>query len=238
MKKLRIIIVLVGLVLIAYPIAGKLYAEKMQKFMYENLYKTANTIDITEDESLLASNEYEELQRAFEYNNSDIINTNGLTPDPMHEGKPDQPIKTDSPDNESKPVIQSGQVMGRMLIDKINIDIPIVEGVSPENLKISLGHLPGSSLVGEIGNTVIAGHRSHTFGYYFNRLDEMDVNDEVVIDTGSRTYRYVVYQKKVVEPTDTSVLKRSKTLGILTLVTCHPLYSSKQRLIVHAYLVD
>lgn len=222
---------------IAYPVFGQLYAQKKQKLLMDTLYSTNIINKNLEEASLEAESQYNDLKKVFDEN---LENT-----DKEKQNLPDEPIPGSSavplvlPNSikaTEKPALVYGQVLGRMLIEKINVDIPIVEGASAENLEISLGHLPGSSLIGEIGNTAIAGHRSHSYGYYFNRLDEMDVNDVIIIDTGEKTYKYIVYEKKVVEPTDLSVLNRSKKHSILTLITCHPLYSSKQRLIVHAYL--
>ena len=50
-------------------------------------------------------------------------------------------------------------------------------------------------------------------------------------------YNYEVFNIFIVEPSDVSVLKKSKTESILTLITCHPLYTATHRLIVQAKLL-
>lgn len=156
-------------------------------------------------------------------------------------------VNTHSPKQVPKPVTASGKaekskskqkVLGVMKIDKIKVNTPVVEGVKPENLSAGVGHIPGTAAIGEAGNTAIAGHRSYTFGRFFNRLDELNEEDEIIIDNKEKTFRYKVYEKLIVEPSDTSVLEWDDSGSILTLITCHPIYVASHRLIIHARLED
>ena len=124
--------------------------------------------------------------------------------------------------------------LGVLMIPKINLKQPVFAGASQKNLKIGIGHMSETSKIGEVGNAALAGHRSHTFGRFFNRLDELDVNDEIEIRMGGNTFKYVVYEKVIVEPSDISVLGRNKKDKVLTLITCHPLRTATHRLIIHA----
>ncbi|MFZ7133403.1 MAG: sortase [Eubacteriales bacterium] len=130
------------------------------------------------------------------------------------------------------------RVIGSISIKKISIDIPIVEGTTQQDLKFGAGHLKGTATLGAKGNTALAGHRSYTLGKMFNRLNEVTSGDEIIIKTKKDTYKYVVYEKKVVEPTDFSVLKSQGDESLLTLITCEPIYIATHRLIVHAKLVS
>jgi sortase A len=108
------------------------------------------------------------------------------------------------------------------------------------DLKYAVGHLPSSSSTYHLGknnqNFVIAGHRSHTYGKFFNRLDELQKGDHVIIYVQNKVLTYKVYNKKIVEPTETDVIYPIKNKSMVTLVTCHPKYSDKQRLIVFTEL--
>ena len=91
-------------------------------------------------------------------------------------------------------------------------------------------------------NVYIAGHR---IGYpgtnsdmAFYDLEDLRNGDEVYVeDAMGRQYTYEVYEKKVVEPTDLSVLKRVEGKNILTLQTC-TLPDYTDRVVYHAELKD
>lgn len=118
-----------------------------------------------------------------------------------------------------------------------------VEGVTAADLAKGPGHYPGTAMPGQIGNTVFSGHRT-TYGAPFNRLDELVAGDQILIDTAAATYVYRMIGRKVVLPTDVSVVSpvpgRPGAVARearLTLTTCHPKYSAAYRLIVFAELV-
>ncbi|QNO14222.1 class D sortase [Alkalicella caledoniensis] len=134
------------------------------------------------------------------------------------------------------PSIQEG-TMGIIQIPKIDVLLPILPGASNSNLNKGAGHLTETNELGEIGNSAVAAHRSHTYGRFFNRLDELEVGDKIIIKTYSGEFIYTVYDKKIVVPTDLSVLKSTKEERILTLITCTPLYRSTHRLIIHAKVI-
>ena len=128
--------------------------------------------------------------------------------------------------------------LGMLEIEKIDLKKPVFKGSGILNLKIGAGLLENTAEIGAPGNTVLTAHRSYTYGRFFNRLDEMQAGDEVVIATPEGTYRYVAYNKVIVEPDDTSVTRGSKEEKILTLYTCHPIHNATHRLIVQAKLIE
>lgn len=136
--------------------------------------------------------------------------------------------------------IKKGETIGILEIPKLDLQSALVEGADPENIKYAVGHLPGSSSVSKVGskneNFVIAGHRSYTYGKYFNRLDEMKKGDEIVLKVQNRVLTFKVTGKEIVKPTNMEVVQPVKGKALLTLVTCHPEYSNKQRLIVFSEL--
>lgn len=129
-----------------------------------------------------------------------------------------------------------GGAFGLFQIPKIGVDAAMVEGVGVEDLKKGPGHYPDSALPGYLGNLVIAGHRT-TYGAPFFRLDELAAGDEMrVIDGQRRLHKYIVRESKVVDPSDIEVVARTDDAR-LTLITCTPKFSARQRLIVVADLV-
>lgn len=117
----------------------------------------------------------------------------------------------------------------------------VVQGVTEADLAKGPGRYPGGALPGEPGNLAIAGHRS-TYGAPFAQIDQLRPGDEIVVeDQAKRTWTYQVVEQRIVAPADTSVIA-SDPLGngkpLLTLTTCHPRYSNRQRLVVFAELTD
>ncbi len=138
----------------------------------------------------------------------------------------------------SKPLMSKEEIQKRMIgvlyIDKIEVRMPVMDGVDDETLRVAAGRMPESGKLDKIGNVVLAGHRSYTFGKYFNRLDELEVGDTFRIKTGKRMLEYKIFKKFIVEPDDFSILNYNKTDKICTLFTCHPIVIANKRLVVQA----
>lgn len=128
----------------------------------------------------------------------------------------------------------SGDAVAMVRIPKIGVDRAVVEGVSPADLRKGPGHYPATPMPGERGNAAIAGHRT-TYGAPFNRLDELQNGDEIDVTTLTGNYTYRVIEQKIVRPDQVEVLDPTPDAR-LTLTTCHPKYSAKQRLVVVATL--
>ena len=131
--------------------------------------------------------------------------------------------------------IGEGDGLTRLRIDAIDVDVIVVEGVGEAALRAGAGHYPTSAVPCAGGNTAIAGHRT-TYGQPFHDLDRLVPGDEIVLETPVGACRYAVTGQEVVGPGDVRVLAPSSS-GELTLTTCHPKGSSRQRLVVHAALV-
>jgi sortase A len=131
---------------------------------------------------------------------------------------------------------QPGEALGRILIPKADVDWIVVEGVTPEDLRKGPGHIRGSAMPGQVGNTVIAGHRT-TNGAPFYNLDRLERGDAILVESLIGTHTYEIVETRVVQPTDTWVATQWEG-SWLTLTTCTPRFSSSSRLIVFARLVD
>jgi sortase A len=123
-------------------------------------------------------------------------------------------------------------------------DIPVYTGGSGDKGKLAAGalHLDDTGFPWQAGSNVyIAGHR---LGYprtkswlVFWNLNRLEPGNRVYLeDADGRRYKYVVFDKEIVEPSDTSVKKRIKGKSIVTLQTC-TLPDYKDRLIVRAQRV-
>jgi sortase A len=111
----------------------------------------------------------------------------------------------------------------------------VVEGVRTSDLRNGAGHMPDTALPGQPGNAVISGHRT-TWGQPFHELDALDPGDRIEVDTALGTHIYAVREIRVVKPTDVWVADPREGAW-LTLTTCHPKFSARQRLVVAAELI-
>lgn len=135
----------------------------------------------------------------------------------------------------------------RLIIPKLNIDVPIHFGIPLSDVMSSMNNgvahyrIAGASAYpGEIGNLVITGHSagdiysSNPYKYIFSGLERLDDGDLIYVNYNSVRYTYRVTKKEVVEPTNVASLVVNTDKPILTLVTCTPLGTSRYRLLVTA----
>ena len=145
---------------------------------------------------------------------------------------------TETPDADTRPItIESGDPIAILRIPRIGVEKYVVEGVEPDDLKKGPGHYPHSVQPGRLGNFAVAGHRT-TYGEPFRNLDQLDNGDEItVLDAKGREFVYLVTGITIVSPSDTWVVTTTDPdTAVLTLTTCHPEFSAKQRLVVSAQL--
>ncbi|HEX9259061.1 MAG TPA: sortase, partial [Acidimicrobiales bacterium] len=127
-----------------------------------------------------------------------------------------------------------GEPVARIEIDRIGVDKIVVAGVRTSDLRKAPGHYPGTALPGEKGNAAIAGHRT-TYGAPFSRIDELNPGDVIRATTVAGHFTYRVTERFIIEPEETWVLGDTPE-NILTLTSCHPRYSTRQRIVVRAVL--
>ncbi len=139
--------------------------------------------------------------------------------------------------------VKEASAVTRLLIPKLNVDTIVVEGTSKEALDSGAGHYPETPLPGEPGNVGIAGHRT-TYGKPFADLDLLVPGDRVELQTPIGPFIYEMVEPFdghanpwVIQPDDWSVVAPTKG-HMLTLTTCHPKRSDKQRLVARLRLVE
>jgi len=118
----------------------------------------------------------------------------------------------------------------RIVIPAIGVDAPVVEGDGWEELKRGVGHHIGSANPGEKGNMVLSGHND-IFGEVFRDLEKLDLGDEIIVYSGDVPYKYVVKAKRIVDPTDISIMAPTGK-PIVTLITCYPYMIDTHRLVI------
>ena len=146
--------------------------------------------------------------------------------------------------------IPVGGALTRLVIKKMSgcascrVNVIVVEGISGNALRAGAGHYPQTVLPGERGNVAIAGHRTG-FGEPFRHIDKLKPKDLITLETPVGSYTYEVVAAPVdghanpwiTNPNDLSVLAPTID-ATLTLTTCDPPHTSKNRLIVRARLIQ
>jgi sortase A len=133
----------------------------------------------------------------------------------------------------------------RLIIPKLNIDVPIRFGVplsgvmSAMNNGVAHYRINGASAYpGQNGNFIITGHSagdvysSNPYKYIFSGLERLEDGDLIYVNYNSVRYTYKVIKKQVVEPSNVSALVMGNDKKLITLVTCTPLGTSRYRLLV------
>jgi sortase A len=128
----------------------------------------------------------------------------------------------------------TGDVVGRLEIPRLSLSTVVFEGADEDVLERGAGHVPGSALPGDRGNTVLAAHRDT----FFRPLRGIRTGDMVKIHTPRRDNVYVVESARVVEPDEVDVLNPTPEPA-LTLITCYPFRyvgPAPERFVVRAVL--
>lgn len=141
----------------------------------------------------------------------------------------------------------------KLIIPKINVDVPVVYGIGPDNdsqmkaMENGVAHfaIPGAnSTPGQVGNTVISGHSSNdlfdsgNYKFVFAHLDRLNIGDMIYANYEGIRYSYTVTKKEVVMPTEVDKLIYDTDSPVMTLITCTPLGTAEKRLLISAEQVS
>lgn len=122
--------------------------------------------------------------------------------------------------------------------------VPVDEGIGLDQVlnRGVLGHYPDTALPGQVGNFSVAGHRV-TYGRPLHQIAELEPGDAVVVETAQAWYVYRVRDHQIVSPDRVEVVApvpnqpdAEPSERLMTLTACHPMYSARERYIVHAAL--
>jgi sortase A len=138
----------------------------------------------------------------------------------------------------------------RLIIPKINVDVPVQYDVTTVDEKVIQAglekgtvhyNLPGANSVpGQAGNMTILGHSSNdvfdpgNYKFAFLLLDRLQPGDLFYMNYQGKRFVYKVSDKKVIKPTDWKVLQQGSGKPTAILVTCTPAGTAINRLLVYA----
>lgn len=221
-----IIAIIIGILLILYPKFKNIYEDYQQKLLIKNWQESFLIID---DNGYGSSSD----------NNISIESLKDKGIDVEAEGLEDIDRFQNEEigeENNSNQVIYDDYIknnmVGMLIIEKIDLNLPILNKTTKDNLSKALTTIEPERKPGQIGNLAIAGHRSHAYGKNFNRLNEIIEGDVIQVNDGKETYTYTVTEIIIVKPEDIWVLDGDGESKEITLVTCHPLKNPTHRLII------
>ena len=146
---------------------------------------------------------------------------------------PPLPIPEPVPENAHADTPQV--VLGTIELPQIGVTGDIQQGITLTAINRGPGHWPGTAMPGELGNVVIAGHRT-TYSKPFNRLDALQPGDPVVMTTADGRFTYQV-RGIVIVPGEAIDIAEQSYAHTATLFACHPPGSARQRIVAKLRLL-
>lgn len=223
-KVIEISFILMGIILIAYPVISTCLASYNQTIAISNYQDVVKNLSEEEKEN--------ELQKARDYNSE----MEGIV-------AVDISMSASSDDEEYVSylnVLNIGEAMAYISIPKINVYLPIYHGLSENVLQSGVGHLDTTSFpVGGNGtHCVLAGHTGLVRTKIFDEINKLEEKDKFYIYVLGETLAYEVDQIDVVLPDETDKIVVEKDKDYITLVTCTPYMINTHRLLVRGSRVE
>jgi sortase A len=125
--------------------------------------------------------------------------------------------------------------------------VPLIKGVTEDDLARGIGWFTDTSRPGRIGNFVVGAHRV-THGEPFRDLPDLQAGDQVIVTTRTHVYTYVLdeggadrevdfAQTWILDPVPGSP-SAEPTRALITLVTCAELFHTDERNVVLGHLLS
>ena len=198
-RLISIILIIFGLLIFLYPyIQKKLNLNRENDIILEYESNIKNLSDKDKEEIL---------EKQIQYNQS------------LYENELFNISLKDLNDNNGK-----YNILGYIIIPKINVKLPIYDGSGKSILNKGIGHLENTSLPvgGKSTHSVLVGHTGLAYADMFDNLNDLDVEDIFYIRTLDMLLKYKVNEKNIVLPDNTEVLKIREDEDLVTLITCTP----------------
>lgn len=137
------------------------------------------------------------------------------------------PVPSPPPDPQAiEPIVELGSIQ----IPKLGLSTPFFEGIALPTLDNGPGHWPGTAAPGAMGNVVIGGHRTSA-GRPFRHLQKLVPGDQVIFNTETGQFTYHVLRTEIVTPDSIWIIDQTEAYTA-TLFACHPVGSTKERIVV------
>ena len=220
-KKLAVLIILIGFLLLLYPFFSNYIFEKSAASTVRSYQNKTNQIEQKARDDLLYN------ARTY---NQNLWKLRAELTDPFQK-KQDQRQKTSY---QKILNIDGTGIIGYIKIPCIFVELPIYHGTSEEVLRQGAGHLSASSfpIGGKNTHSIITGHTGLGSARLFTDLIQMKKGDKFFLQVLDQNLAYKVEQIKIVKPENTKDLQIIYGKDYVTLVTCTPYGVNDHRLLV------
>lgn len=214
---IKVFLFFIGLVCIMYPLVTKYITFRNQTISIFNYEAELKIMEQTELDN--------KIKNAEEINKEKITETIVVNPNDI-----DNIIEV----NSSSSFFKFGDMIGYVEIPKINVNLPIYEGVNTDNLSKGVAHIEETSLpTGEKNtNCVLAGHTGIFNAIIFDNIDMLEIDDEFYIIFLNQKNKYKIIDKREVFQNEVENIKIEENRCLVTLVTCVLRLDNRQRLLV------
>lgn len=218
--------------------------EKVEERNFEENQNLNNGIEKTENSyeeniTFAESNFFDEEEKEFNYKKLIIIIAvivvliiGGLLVNKffINKSNPNDEIIVDDPVEKLVGTYQGYNVLGKIKIDKINVEQYILDSTENKALENGVGKIDNGASINNYGNFCLAGHNRENI---FKKLNELSVGDEfVLIDKNLDETIYEIKEIYSVEPDNLECLLQDENKVEVTLITCEN--GATTRLIVKA----
>ncbi|WP_416198929.1 MAG: Sortase [Sporanaerobacter sp.] len=213
MKKIiSILLILIGTVFLLSPFIK----DQIIKY-YSNSILEANI----SPEILKENNENTNLEVKFDFSSVKDIDIKSILKEPRN--------------------LNSDFVIGTLYIPDLNINLPIMKGLSQSNLMAGAATMKAEQSFGH-GNYTLAGHYMKNKNLLFGNLMNIEIGNKVYVSDGKMIYEYEIYDTTVVPDTAMDMLSDNKanerSKPIISLMTCYHSSKTGKRFFALGELVD
>ena len=223
MRRFSAVLMLVVALMLAYPTVGTIWENQQAREAAAQQTQQAETLKQQQPEKVVQA-----LLDAHAYNQS-------LTGIPLAD-----PYSATSSEHDTAAwdnylhQLADTDVMGRIRVPNVGIDLPIHHGTSDEAMRTGAGHLYGTALpVGDTGaRPVLSTHTGLRSATLFDRLTDVKIGDTFYVDVYGETLAYKVTRIDVITPDQIEALAPTPGKDLVTLMTCTPYAVNSHRLLV------
>ena len=218
---------LLGVTIFVYPLLSGYMSEYNSAVYVKNFESTKRNLTEKQDSSPENGDDSKSLDRLYK----EMQRYNDEIYENHQEGLCDAWAYEQSSVNLSELGINSGAI-GVLRVPKMgNLEMPIFLGASENNMAKGAAQLGETSMPigGNNTNCVIAGHRGWSGARFFLDIEKMQLGDMVYIDNLWETLSYTVTDIQVISPDDIQKIFIQKNKDMVTLITCHPYWTSTYR---------
>lgn len=134
-------------------------------------------------------------------------------------------------------------------IPAIDVKVPLIQSASLADkdviatLERGAALYPNGVAPGALGNAFISAHSTGepwkgAFRFAFLRMNELQTGDAIYVDWKGARYAYRITDNEIITPTPDFQVISDRPVPTLSLMACWPLWSTKQRMLLHAELTN